>query len=247
MPCQNARVARTVLLETETPFSSAFLKLSLIRQCLAWGGSLNSSAEARLEPGRQANQSWPVLRWRGLSCLLVLFCLVHCHHAHGQVPFPSIRLAPRTAVFGEFTDIKPNFRVNTDYAVWGFTVGGYVQTPHVLGFELRGSVTRWGGAEHQQAVLFGPRAVLHIRRFSPYVAVLGGAANTWSWRDPKNLRLWVDEKVSPDLTILGGIDVHMSHRISLRVGEASYSRVFRSDRTLNTLGASAGLVYRLPW
>jgi hypothetical protein len=246
--CRNVQLRRIGRLASEAPFISAFIKLCLIGHCLAWGGSLRDSAEHQPRQGRHRSVRQQGLRWRGLSSLFVLFCLVHSHRAYCQVPFPAVKLAPRIAVFGTFEDIKPTWKVVGDKAVWGGTIGGYVQAPHVVGLELRGSITRWGGQQHQEAVLLGPRAALHFGRFSPYVAVLGGVANSWSWPNPHTRPTpWVNEKVAPDLTILGGVDFHMDHHISFRVGEPSYTRIFRSDRALNTFGISVGAVYRLPW
>jgi hypothetical protein len=243
--CQIRRVKRMVPLEPERTFLSAYLKLPLMGRLSAL--EARSSAELPSKPDRQVSRRRQVLRSRRFSLLIALLCLLHCYRAPGQVPVPSVRIGPRLAIFGTITDIKPNFRNFEDYAVWGFTAGGYVQTRHVLGFELRGSVTRWGGHEHQETGLIGPRAALHVGRFSPYISVLGGEANSWSWRQPGNRKLWVEEKIAPELSILGGLDVHVGHHLSLRLGEASYSQIYRSDRTLNTLGASAGVVYHIPW
>ena len=243
-PCENGQLKLMVRLETEAPFIAAFLRLSLIGQCLAWGGSLRNSADRRPEPERQRNATQQVLRWRGLSSLVVLFCSLHCYRASGQV-VPSLRLGPRISVFNTYTDVKPNLQDYQGNRVFGFTAGGYLQTRHVIGLDLRGSVTRWGGREHQEAVLFGPRAALHFGRYSPYAAALGGAAHSWWFREPGSHDLAVYDQVSPDLTCLGGIDIYIAHHVVLRLGEASYSRVFRSDNTLSAFSIGSGFVYHL--
>jgi hypothetical protein len=43
---------------------------------------------------------------------------------------------------------------------------------------------------------------------------------------------------------VSGVDVFMSRSMSLRVGELSYGNVFVGTRTLTSLTASAGVVYR---
>jgi hypothetical protein len=55
-----------------------------------------------------------------------------------------------------------------------------------------------------------------------------------------------EENVGPQWSVLGGLDIHFSHRIDLRVGEFSYSQTYMKDRTLTSLGATAGMVFRLP-
>jgi hypothetical protein len=160
---------------------------------------------------------------------------------------PSVRLPPSVAIFGTFTALKPTFRIIGDLTVWGGTVGGYIQTPHLYGIEVRGNINRWGGYEHQEAILAGPRAAIHFGRLTPYAAVLGGAAHSSLWLvDAVNPKPYPD-RISPDISVLLGVDYHMAHHISLRLGEAQYSRIIRDDRQLNSFAASAGIVYRVPF
>jgi hypothetical protein len=210
------------------------------------GGSLRDSIEGGPRAGWEGNLRQPVLRWRELSLLVVLLCSLHCNRAPGQV-VPSIRLPLQTAVFGTFTYIKPTLWVAGDNAVWGFAGGSYVQTPNVFGFELRGTVSTSSGQLQQEGARAGPRAVWRYGPFSTYTAVLAGITNSWEWRLPGlRPRFGLRERASPDLTILGGVDFHMAHHISLRLGEVSYSRIHRRDVDLNTFGVSVGAVYRLP-
>lgn len=230
-PCNNLQLTWIAF---ERPPTSGFLRTYLVGCRLA----LRESHDVK----RKRNT-----RWRGVWSLVVLLSSLHGFRAQGQVPFPAVRLGPSTSVFTTITDIKPNFSGYEDYAVWGGTAGAYLQSSRIVGLELRGSVLRRGGMEHQEALLFGPRAALHVWQFAPYVAVLGGVAHSWSWRVPGDRTSWVDEKASPDLTVLFGLDVHLAYHVSVRLGEASYSRIYRGDAALNTLGVSTGLVYRLPW
>ena len=179
---------------------------------------------------------------------LVLLLQFAPSSADGQV-IPSLQTPPRIAVFSTFTTAKPDFRHFHDNAVYGISLGGFIQTRHIVGIEVRGSILRWGGSLHQESGLGGVRAGLHRGHFSPYVDVLGGAANAWYWNTPpvkgaKNAR--EEEAVGPEWSILGGLDVHFHHRIDLRVGEFSYSKIYMTDRTLTSLSATAGFVYRLP-
>jgi hypothetical protein len=180
---------------------------------------------------------------------LALLFSVTAFSASAQV-IPSMRVAPRTAVFGSFTDVKPDYVSFSDYAVYGFSAGGYLQTRHIIGAEIRGSITRWGGGQHEESALGGVRGQLHFGRFAPYVAVLGGGGNTWSWNHPAKPGLPApikSEETSPQWSILGGLDVHLKSRLSLRMGEFSYSEVYRRDKTLTPISASAGIVYRVNW
>jgi hypothetical protein len=180
---------------------------------------------------------------------LALLFSVAAYGASAQV-MPSFKAPPRIAVFGSFTDVKPNYVSFSDFAVYGFSAGAYLQTRHVIGAEVRGSITRWGGDQHQESALAGARASLHFGRFSPYVALLGGEANTWSLSNalkpglPKPVNT---EETSPQWSILGGLDIYLKNRLSLRIGEFSYSEIYRKERTLTPISASAGVVYRINW
>jgi hypothetical protein len=180
---------------------------------------------------------------------LALLFSVTAYSASAQV-VPTFRVAPRLAVFGSFTDVKPNYVSFSDFAVYGFSAGGYIQLPHVIGVEVRGSITRWGGDQHEESAMAGPRASLHFHHFSPYVALLGGGANSWSWNHPANPGLPKPvniEELGPAWSILGGVDFHLKDRLSLRIGELSYSEIYRSDKTITPISASAGIVYRVNW
>jgi len=171
------------------------------------------------------------------------------HSVSAQV-IPAFKAPPNIAIFGGFTDVKPNYVSFSDYAVYGFSAGGYMQTRHIVGLEIRGSITRWGGGQHEESALAGARASLHFGRFAPYVALLGGEGNTWSWNHPPKPGLPTPVKIeetSPQWSILGGFDVHLKNRLSFRMGEFSYSEVYRKDKTLTPISVSAGIVYRVNW
>jgi hypothetical protein len=127
-------------------------------------------------------------------------------------------------------------------------MGGYLQTRHIIGAEVRGSITRWGADQHEESILAGPRAAMHFGHFSPYVAVLGGGGNAWvRSRTTEPGIPSITEDDGPQLSILGGLDFHVKNRISFRMGEFSYSKVYLTDRTLSPLSVSAGVVYRVNW
>jgi hypothetical protein len=182
-----------------------------------------------------------------LWTVLVLLFWTAAHSAPAQV-VPTLRVPPAISAFGTFTEVKPDFRYYGDLAVYGISLGGFVQTRHVVGVEVRGSILRSGGLEHEESALAGPRFALHLARFSPYVSVLGGEANAWRWSnwpisgEPKPE---LHEGLGPQWSVLGGLDVHLSHHIVLRVGELSYSKTYLKDWTMTPLTASAGFVYRL--
>jgi hypothetical protein len=157
---------------------------------------------------------------------------------------PAARLAPDISIFATATGAKPNFRYLYDFAVYGFSAGGFWQTRHLLGVEVRGSILRWGSDEHEESALAGPRAALHFGRVSPYGSLLLGAGNAWSRNLPgKPPR--IIEDVGLQWSVLGGVDFRLAHHLRLRVGELGYSKIYLPDRTLTQLTASAGLVYRI--
>jgi hypothetical protein len=173
----------------------------------------------------------------------VLILLGAPHVAFTQAG-PALRLPPDISIFATATDAKPNFRYLYDRAVYGFSAGGFLQTRHILGVEVRGSILRWGSDQHEEAALAGPRAALRMHRVSPYACVLVGASNAWS-RNLPGKPPFIIEAVGLRWSVLGGVDIRLAHHFRLRVGELSYSKIYLSDRTLTALNASAGFVYRI--
>ena len=179
--------------------------------------------------------------------LLLLFSL-STYSASGQVSFPGLHSDPHFSLFGTFTNLKPDYQYYGDYAAVGFTSGAFLQTSHILGWEGRGSITRWQGLEHQETLLVGPRAALHFGHISPYVCFLGGGANGWRWQIPRlagQPEPKLIEGFGPQWSTVGGLDVHLTGRFVLRVGEISYSKTYLKNWALTPISASAGFVYRL--
>jgi hypothetical protein len=167
--------------------------------------------------------------------------------ASGQA-VPALKYPLNLSAFATFTDAKPDLHYYGDYAVYGLSAGGFYQTSHVVGVELRGSLLRRGGIEHDESILAGPRAALHFGRVSPYLSFLGGAGNAWWWNNPPARREpgpRLDEAVGAQWSLIGGIDVRVHHHVKLRVGEISCGKIYMQERTLTPLTASAGIVYRL--
>jgi hypothetical protein len=159
---------------------------------------------------------------------------------------PAVRYAPQPSVFTEFTVGKPDFGNYGDWAVYGFTTGGFTESSHIFGLETRGSILRSGGYDHAESALIGLRAPLHFARVSPYLSLLGGGGQSWWYtnapgKGPKPVQR---KGVGPQWMAVAGIDVYMNRRVSLRVGELSYANVQMGSRTLTALTASAGVVYR---
>jgi hypothetical protein len=167
------------------------------------------------------------------------------HSAFAQA-VPAARYGPQASTFTEFTAGKPDFGNYGDVRVYGFTMGGFTESPHIFGLEMRGSILRSGGNDHAESALFGVRAPLHFARFSPYVSLLGGGGHSWWYSNAPNKgpKPTMKVGVGPQLMAVAGIDVYMNRSVSLRVGELSYSNVFVGSRKLTALTASAGVVYR---
>jgi hypothetical protein len=177
-----------------------------------------------------------------LTTVLVLFGVPHIVSA--QVG-PASRPAAEISIFATATDAKPNFRYLYDRAVYGFSLGGFVQTRHIFGIEARGSLLRWGSDQHEESALAGPRFALHFGPFSPYASGLVGAGNAWSRNLPDHVPPFIIERVGLQWSAVGGVDLRVAHRFRLRVGEVSYSKIYLTNRTLTALNASAGFVYRI--
>ena len=166
-------------------------------------------------------------------------------HTAGAQVAPSLRQPPDISIFATATVGKPNFRYLWDFAVYGFSAGGFWQTRHLLGVEVRGSMLRWGSDEHEESALAGPRAALHFGRVSPYGSILVGAANAWSRKLPGQPGPLNVESVGLQWSLVGGVDVRLVRHLRLRVGELTYSKIYLTNKTLTPLSASAGFVYRI--
>lgn len=160
---------------------------------------------------------------------------------------PPVRYGPAISVFGALTEAKPDFGFFGDRPVYGFTAGGFTDTHRLLGSEFRGTLFRVGGVDHQETALAGPRVALHYGRFSPYMSVLGGVSHSWWYTNfpHKNLpRPVLKVGTGLEWSAVSGVDIYMTKTFSLRAGELSYGNVFVGTRTLTSLTASAGVVYR---
>src|ERR1700722_16678389 len=160
------------------------------------------------------------LLWQFVT-VLILFGLPHI--APAQVG-PAARLAPDISIFATATDAKPNFRYLYDRAVYGFSAGGFWQTRHILGVEVRGSILKWGSDQHEESALAGPRAARRFGRFTLYGCGLVGGGNAWSRNLPGKQPPFIIEAVGLQWSILGGVDVRLTHHIRVRVGEFAYSK-----------------------
>jgi hypothetical protein len=185
-----------------------------------------------------------VFRKQFLLGVAVIVCFAGAPQTASAQVVPAGRSAGDVAVFATFTDAKPNFRYLYDRAVYGFSAGGYLQTRHLLGVEVRGSLLKWGSDQHEESALAGPRAALHLGRFSPYISGLVGIGNAWS-RNLNSEPSLITEATGLQWSILAGLDLHLTHHLRLRVGEVAYSQIYLPKRTLSPLNASAGFVYRI--
>jgi hypothetical protein len=179
--------------------------------------------------------------------VLALLFLVAAYSASAQV-VPGLRAPPNISIFGTLTAVKPNTGSYGDFAVYGFSAGGFLQLRRLIGVEVRGSLQRSQGLEHEESALAGPRIAMHFGHISPYVSVLGGAANAWRWsRPPVSGQPWPQlyGGFGPEWSVLGGLDVHLNRHIVIRMGEISYAKIYLKDWNATPLSASAGLVFRL--
>jgi hypothetical protein len=192
-----------------------------------------------------ANCATKVMSFLGLF-VVVLITLSACR-ASAQV-IPILRLPMRISAFGTFTDAKPSFHYWGDRAVWGYTLGGIVQLPRIGGVELRGSMLRHGGISHQESILAGPRFSFHILHTSPYGSFLVGEGNASWWTNPPKKSLPPPYRIEDHAfqwTVATGLDIHLRNRITFRLGELTYSKLYESTKTITPLTASSGFVIRL--
>jgi hypothetical protein len=178
--------------------------------------------------------------------LALLFSAAACG-ASAQV-VPAFAGKADLSVFGTLpVNVTPDFSYFAP-VLFGYQLGGFLQTQHLVGLEVRGTIQRRFNTQHQESALAGPRFALHYGPFTPYVSVLGGAGNGWRYLNPpivgvKNVQPLEDH--GPQWTVVGGVDFRVDHRLRLRVGELSYSKNYLKNWNLTSLNFTAGLVFRL--
>jgi hypothetical protein len=180
------------------------------------------------------------------TALALLFSAAACG-ASAQV-IPGLNAKPDLSVFGTLpVNVTPDFSYFAP-VLFGYQLGGFLQTRHLIGAEVRGTIQRRQNTQHQESILAGPRLALHYGPFSPYVSILGGAGNGWRYLNPpitgaKNPQ--PVEGTGGEWAIVGGVDFHMTHHFAVRLGELSYSKNYLKDWSLTPLNFTAGVVYRI--
>jgi hypothetical protein len=179
------------------------------------------------------------------TALALLFSGAACA-ASAQV-VPAMASLGNVSAFGTLTAVKPDYGFYGDAAVFGVSLGGFVQKRPLIGFEVRGLLLRSGGIEHEEAVLTGPRFAPRFGRVAPYVSILGGMANTWRWSNPPNAGDPPPRMLGgfgPQWSVVGGVDIHINRQFVFRTGELSYSKTYVKEWSLTEITASTGFVYR---
>lgn len=180
------------------------------------------------------------------AAIALLFLAAACG-ASAQV-VPAFGGKPDISIFGTLpVNVTPDFGYYAP-VVFGYQLGGFLQTRHLIGLEIRGTIQRRLNSQHQESALGGPRFALRYGPFAPYVSVLAGGGNGWRYLEPpivgkKNPQ--PIEGLGGQWTVASGVDFHVTHRLRLRLGELSYSKNYLKNWNLTSLNFTAGLVYRL--
>jgi ABC-type transport system substrate-binding protein len=161
---------------------------------------------------------------------------------------PAMASLGNVSGFGTITTVKPDLGFYGDSAVFGISLGGFIQKRPLIGVELRGELLRSGGIEHEEALLTGPRFAPRFGRVSPYVSILGGLANTWRYSHPPNPEEPPPRILGgfgPQWAVAGGVDFHINRQFVFRTGEISYSQTYtKNNWNMTELTVSTGIVYR---
>src|SRR5271156_6026142 len=180
------------------------------------------------------------------AALALVFAAVS-HSAPAQV-IQGLQSRSNLSIFGTLpVNVTPDFGYYAP-VLFGYQLGGFFQTRHLIGVEVRGTIQRRFNHQHQESALAGPRIALHYGPFSPYASVLGGAGNGWRYlnppvsgaRNPQPV-----EGLGGQWTIAGGLDFHPTHHLGIRLGEISYSKIDLNNWNLTPLNFTAGIVYRI--
>ena len=185
-------------------------------------------------------RSWP-------RTALALLCVASACKAPAQI-IQGLQPRNNLSVYGTLpVNVTPDFSYYAP-VLFGYSLGGYLQTPHLIGAEIRGSIQRRENVEHQESALIGPRVAMRFGRLVPYSSFLVGAGNGWRFRQPPvagQKHIKPIEDTGLQWTITGGVDYKLSHRFSVRVGEISYSKLYLKEWNLTPLNFTAGVVIRL--
>jgi hypothetical protein len=196
----------------------------------------------------EPKRPWRGCRLRWLLLGVVLPIALFACAASAQV-IPDLVLRSNLSVFGTLpANLKPDFAPLDSSVLFGYSLGGFLQSGHIIGVEVRGSIQRRLNVQHQESALAGPRAALHFGRVKPYASLLFGAGNGWRFKDspPSGEKLPTPvEGMGAQWTIAGGVDLQISRCCAVRVGEISYSALYLKHWDLAPVNATAGVVWRL--
>jgi hypothetical protein len=178
--------------------------------------------------------------------LALLFSAAACG-ASAQV-IPGLDAKPDLSIFGTLpVNVTPDFGYYAP-VLFGYQLGGFLQTQHLLGVEIRGTIQRRANTQHQESALGGPRFALHYGPFAPYVSVLAGGGNGWRYLHPPVVGIVNPQPIEgtgAQWTVAGGVDYHVSRHLRIRLGDLSYSKNYLKNWNLTSLNFTAGLVYRI--
>jgi hypothetical protein len=183
-----------------------------------------------------------------LRAAWALLCSAAACGASAQTVIPGLVAKPDISIFGTLpVNVSPDFGYFAP-VLFGYSLGGFYQTRHLIGVEVRGSIQRRFNPQHQESALAGPRLALHFGPISPYVSILGGAGNGWRYLNPPIVGAHNPqpvESLGPQWAIAGGADFHFTHHLGVRLGELSYSKNYLKNWSLAPLNFTAGIVYRI--
>lgn len=204
---------------------------------------------ATMEEQRRMDAATDRILHKLLLCAALVYLLTGSGYRAAAQMIPGLKATPNlSAYFTVPANVTPAYRYFGTPAVFGYSLGGYLQPPHFVGAEIRGQIQRRMNAEHQESVQAGPRFAMRFGRFVPYVDVLAGAGNGWRYADPPVIGVKPPKPVEGlggEWTILGGLDIKLARHVSIRAGEIAYSKIYLKDWNLTPLNITAGVVYRI--
>lgn len=179
----------------------------------------------------------------GLTIGALMFIFAPCM-AHAQAA-PPMRFPLSINLFGTYTDGISNGPSTNNTNTYGYSLGGFIQGPHIFGGELRGSYLRWGTDQQRFDALGGVRAGRHYARFAPYGVALAGIGHPIIRTNGPNSPQ--ESSNGFEWKLVGGVDFYAAHHWSLRAGEVSYSTIYAlPGRNISSFDFSAGIVYHVP-
>ena len=179
---------------------------------------------------------------RLISAFVLMYAIVP---AFAQTQYSGTALTPKKAIYLLASAGRPNYGRE---AIYGATVGGYVQWGPVVGVDARFMDLPFGATGvHQFFIGAGPRVRVTKGRFQIFGSVDGGVGHAQYTEDIEANSLYHASGAGSSFSyfLTGGADYVLTRRLSIRLGEFNYGSIQVLNDGLNPKIFSSGIVLKV--